>query len=107
MSQIIQLHPGTLAPSIDKIIPDSGTSPVVPDSLGQISILGGLNIGRNAMLGAGSVVTKDIPENELRRYNLFYPTKLLLNVVTLLHSSCNTIIFPPYNDQVLLGKVNI
>lgn len=29
------------------------------------TILGGVTIGENAMLGAGSVVTKDIPDNEL------------------------------------------
>lgn len=28
-------------------------------------ILGGVTIGENAMVGAGSVVTKDIPDNEL------------------------------------------
>jgi UDP-2-acetamido-3-amino-2,3-dideoxy-glucuronate N-acetyltransferase len=28
-------------------------------------ILGGVTIGENAMIGAGSVVTKDIPDNEL------------------------------------------
>jgi len=28
-------------------------------------ILCGVTIGRNAMIGAGSVVTKDIPDNEL------------------------------------------
>ena len=29
------------------------------------TVLPGVKIGRNAMVGAGSVVTKDIPENEL------------------------------------------
>jgi UDP-2-acetamido-3-amino-2,3-dideoxy-glucuronate N-acetyltransferase len=29
------------------------------------TILGGVTIGENAMIGAGSVVTKDIPDNEL------------------------------------------
>jgi len=29
------------------------------------TILGGIKIGKNAMIGAGSVVTKDIPDNEL------------------------------------------
>lgn len=28
-------------------------------------ILGGVTIGRNALIGAGSVVTKDVPDNEL------------------------------------------
>jgi acetyltransferase-like isoleucine patch superfamily enzyme len=28
-------------------------------------ILGGISIGENSMIGAGSVVTKDIPDNEL------------------------------------------
>ncbi len=28
-------------------------------------ILGGITIGENAMIGAGSIVTKDVPENEL------------------------------------------
>lgn len=28
-------------------------------------ILGGITIGENAMIGAGSVVTKDVPDNEL------------------------------------------
>lgn len=29
------------------------------------TILGGISIGENAMIGAGSIVTKDIPDNEL------------------------------------------
>jgi UDP-2-acetamido-3-amino-2,3-dideoxy-glucuronate N-acetyltransferase len=29
------------------------------------TILGGVTIGENAMVGAGSIVTKDIPDNEL------------------------------------------
>jgi acetyltransferase-like isoleucine patch superfamily enzyme len=29
------------------------------------TILGGLTIGENALIGAGSVVTKDVPDNEL------------------------------------------
>jgi acetyltransferase-like isoleucine patch superfamily enzyme len=29
------------------------------------TILGGITIGENAMIGAGSVVTKDVPDNEL------------------------------------------
>ena len=28
-------------------------------------ILGGVTIGRNSMIGAGSIVTKDVPANEL------------------------------------------
>jgi len=35
-------------------------------SIGAASvILGGVTIGENAMIGAGSLVTKDIPDNEL------------------------------------------
>jgi acetyltransferase-like isoleucine patch superfamily enzyme len=35
-------------------------------SIGAASvILGGVIIGENAMIGAGSVVTKDVPDNEL------------------------------------------
>jgi acetyltransferase-like isoleucine patch superfamily enzyme len=35
-------------------------------SIGAASIiLGGVTIGENAMVGAGSLVTKDIPDNEL------------------------------------------
>jgi len=35
-------------------------------SIGAASvILGGITIGENAMIGAGSVVTKNIPSNEL------------------------------------------
>lgn len=35
-------------------------------SVGAASIiLGGVTIGKNAMVGAGSLVTKDIPDNEL------------------------------------------
>lgn len=35
-------------------------------SIGAASvILGGIIIGRNAMIGAGSVVTKNVPDNEL------------------------------------------
>ncbi len=35
-------------------------------SIGAASIiLGGITIGENAMIGAGSLVTKDIPDNEL------------------------------------------
>ncbi len=35
-------------------------------SIGAAStILGGVTIGKNAMVGAGSLVTKDIPDNEL------------------------------------------
>ena len=35
-------------------------------SIGAASIiLGGIIIGENTMIGAGSVVTKDIPDNEL------------------------------------------
>jgi UDP-2-acetamido-3-amino-2,3-dideoxy-glucuronate N-acetyltransferase len=32
---------------------------------GGVTILGGITIGENTMIGAGSVVTKDIPDNEL------------------------------------------
>jgi len=35
-------------------------------SIGAASvILGGITIGQNAMIGAGSIVTKDVPSNEL------------------------------------------
>lgn len=35
-------------------------------SIGAASvILGGITIGENAMIGAGSIVTKDVPNNEL------------------------------------------
>ena len=35
-------------------------------SIGAASvILGGVTIGENALIGAGSVVTKDVPANEL------------------------------------------
>ena len=30
---------------------------------GGVSILGGVTIGRNSIIGAGSVVTRDIPAN--------------------------------------------
>ncbi len=29
------------------------------------TVLGGITIGKNAMIGAGSIVTKDVPDNEL------------------------------------------
>jgi acetyltransferase-like isoleucine patch superfamily enzyme len=32
---------------------------------GGVTILGGITIGENSMIGAGSVVTKDVPDNEL------------------------------------------
>lgn len=41
-------------------------------------ILGGIKIGENSMIGAGSVVTKDIPANELWFGN---PAKFIKNIV--------------------------
>lgn len=32
---------------------------------GGTTILGGITIGENSMIGAGSVVTKDVPDNEI------------------------------------------
>lgn len=46
--------------NFDKIIIKKGASV----GAGSI-ILGGVTIGENALIGAGSVVTKNIPENEL------------------------------------------
>lgn len=40
-------------------------------------ILGGVTIGQNAMIGAGSVVTKDVPGNELWLGN---PAKFVRNI---------------------------
>lgn len=41
------------------------------------TILGGIMIGENSLVGAGSVVTKDIPENEIWVGN---PAKFLKNI---------------------------
>ncbi len=47
-------------------------------SLGaNATILGGITIGENALIGAGSVVTKDIPANEIWVGN---PAKFLKNI---------------------------
>ena len=51
-----------------KQYPDKFLETVIEEgaSIGAGSIvLGGLRIGKNAMIGAGSVVTKNIPESEL------------------------------------------
>lgn len=51
-----------------KNYPDSFQTTVLEDhvSIGAAStILGGITIGKGAMIGAGSLVTKSIPENEL------------------------------------------
>ena len=31
----------------------------------NVTILGGVNIGKNSMIGAGAVVTRDVPENKV------------------------------------------
>lgn len=61
-----------LSPSIRKI----GSFPCLPVSIGEnvfigdnVMILKGVNIGRNAVIGAGSVVTSDIPENAVAAGN--------------------------------------
>lgn len=41
------------------------------------TILGGVTIGQNALIGAGSVVTKDVPANEIWVGN---PAKFLKNI---------------------------
>lgn len=41
------------------------------------TILGGVTIGQNALIGAGSVVTKDVPTNEIWVGN---PAKFLKNI---------------------------
>ncbi len=38
------------------------------------TVIGGINLGKGALIGAGSVVTKDVPENEIWAGN---PAKLL------------------------------
>ena len=43
------------------------------------TILGGITIGRNALVGAGSVVTKDVPDNAVVAGN---PAKLLRFITT-------------------------
>ncbi|MEO9804493.1 MAG: acyltransferase [Reichenbachiella sp.] len=40
----------------------------------SVTILGGITIGRNALIGAGSVVTKDVPDNAVFAGN---PAKLI------------------------------
>ncbi len=41
------------------------------------TILGGITIGQNSMIGAGSIVTKDVPDNELWMGN---PAKYFRNI---------------------------
>lgn len=49
-------------------------------SIGAASvILGGITIGENAMIGAGSVVTKDVPANELWYGN---PARFVKKIIT-------------------------
>jgi len=51
-----------------KAYPDEFLKTIIEDgaSIGAGSIiLGGLKIGKNSMIGAGSVLTKNVPENEL------------------------------------------
>jgi UDP-2-acetamido-3-amino-2,3-dideoxy-glucuronate N-acetyltransferase len=51
-----------------KQYPDHFLSTVIDEgaSIGAgATILGGIHIGKNAIIGAGSLVTKDVPENEL------------------------------------------
>lgn len=51
-----------------KQYPDEFQRLIIEDSVsigaGSV-ILGGITIGKNSMIGAGSVVTKDIPPNQL------------------------------------------
>jgi UDP-2-acetamido-3-amino-2,3-dideoxy-glucuronate N-acetyltransferase len=51
-----------------KIYPDAFQNTIIKKgaSIGaNATILGGISIGKNALIGAGSVVTKSIPDNEL------------------------------------------
>lgn len=63
-----------------KLYPESFQSIIVRNgaSIGANStILGGIEIGVNALIGAGSVVTKSIPENQLWRGN---PARFIRNI---------------------------
>lgn len=64
-----------------KQYPDKFLETVIEEgaSIGAGSIiLGGLRIGKNAMIGAGSVVTKNVPDNELWLGNPARFVKLIL-----------------------------
>jgi maltose O-acetyltransferase len=43
----------------------------------NVVVLGGVTIGDNAVIGAGSVVTKDIPENYVAYGNPCKPVRLI------------------------------
>jgi len=64
-----------------KQYPDKFLETVIEEgaSIGAGSIiLGGLRIGKNAMIGAGSVVTKNVPDNELWLGN---PARFVKNIL--------------------------
>lgn len=56
----IVYHQVTIGSKEDKYAPTIGDNVIIyPHAI----IIGGINIGNNAVIGAGAVVTKDVPEN--------------------------------------------
>ncbi len=66
-----------------------------------VYILGGIKIGKNSMIGAGSVVTKDVPKNQIWVGN---PAKFIRSMIKFLDIQKITSSFEPYITKAI-GRV--
>ena len=62
ISGIVMNHRDTINPNFSITRKEYKIAEKLPDKAG-VHIMGGVTIGRNSVIGAGSVVTKDVPEN--------------------------------------------